>query len=133
MTTELEIHLLPGYNYAPVALVWAGPDASLAPDNVEFVPYAYPVYSNVISTWNTVSIPAGESVVIMHFISQQASRDGAAASAQRLVALPPEALEGLSLHGDRGHSKLCHPRGRDKSARFIAAHECPGLRPGLCQ
>jgi Bacterial Ig-like domain/Carboxypeptidase regulatory-like domain len=85
------------HNYTPVAFVWAGPDASLEPESVEFMPYASPVYPNVISTWNSVSIPAGESVAIMHFISQQASRDGAAASAQRLVNLPPEALEGMSL------------------------------------
>ncbi|RLB69921.1 MAG: hypothetical protein DRH04_04420, partial [Deltaproteobacteria bacterium] len=85
------------YNYAPVAFVWGGPDATLEPDAVEFMPYAYPIYANVISTWNSVSIPAGESVAIMHFISQQTSRNGAAASAQRLVQLPPEALQGLSL------------------------------------
>ena len=42
-------------------------------------------------------VPSGGTVAIMHFVSQQISRPGAAATGGRLVQLPPEALAGLQV------------------------------------
>ena len=47
-------------------------------------------------TWSNITIPAGGTVAYMHFGAQQVSRASAAASADRLSQLPPEALAGLS-------------------------------------
>ena len=44
-----------------------------------------------------VTVPANGQAALMHFGVQQTSRAAAAASASRLVQLPPEALAGLSL------------------------------------
>jgi len=46
--------------------------------------------------WNGVTVPAGGTVAFLHFALQQTSRVAARASAERLVQLPPEALNGLS-------------------------------------
>ena len=46
--------------------------------------------------WNTITIPPGGSVALMHFAVQQTTRPAAQASAERLLQLPPEALAGLS-------------------------------------
>lgn len=47
-------------------------------------------------TWASVTVPAGESVALMHFGVRQLSRAGATASATRLAQMPPEALAGLN-------------------------------------
>ncbi len=47
-------------------------------------------------TWSNITIPAGATVAYMHFGAQQVSRASAAASADRLDQLSPEALAGLS-------------------------------------
>jgi Carboxypeptidase regulatory-like domain/Bacterial TSP3 repeat len=47
-------------------------------------------------TWSNITIPAGGTVAYMHFGAQQVSRASAAASADRLGQLSPEALVGLS-------------------------------------
>src|SRR5207302_3770925 len=47
-------------------------------------------------TWSNITIPAGATVAYMHFGAQQVSRVSAAASADRLDQLSPEALAGLS-------------------------------------
>lgn len=46
--------------------------------------------------WQSVTVPAGSTVALMHFVSLQGGVPAATASADRLVQLPPEALEGLS-------------------------------------
>jgi hypothetical protein len=46
--------------------------------------------------FNAVTVPAGGKVVLMHFVVEQINRAGAKASAERLVQLPPEALEALA-------------------------------------
>jgi 5-hydroxyisourate hydrolase-like protein (transthyretin family) len=89
---------LPIYgNKAPAAFLWSGPDAGDDPEAIEWMPYAYPIYPNLTAQWDTVSVPPGESVAFMHFVVQQASREAAQASVERLVQLPPEALAGMSL------------------------------------
>jgi 5-hydroxyisourate hydrolase-like protein (transthyretin family) len=52
--------------------------------------------NTVTYTWQSVTIPAGQSVALMHFGVRQMSRAGATASADRLAQLPPEALAGLN-------------------------------------
>ena len=46
--------------------------------------------------WNSITVPAGQTVILMHFVAQQMYNVGAQATAERLVQLPPEALTGLS-------------------------------------
>jgi len=46
--------------------------------------------------WTSVTVPAGATVAFMHFVTQEVSRAGAIAAAQRLSQLPPEALSGLA-------------------------------------
>lgn len=45
--------------------------------------------------FNDITVPAGGKVALMHFVVQQVNRAGAQAAAERLVQLPPEALESL--------------------------------------
>jgi hypothetical protein len=46
--------------------------------------------------WSGVTIPAGGTVALMHFIVQEIGRPAAQAAAERLEQLPPEALAGLA-------------------------------------
>ena len=46
--------------------------------------------------FNAITVPAGAKVVLMHFVVEQINRAGAKAAAERLVQLPPEALEALT-------------------------------------
>jgi hypothetical protein len=46
--------------------------------------------------WNSITIPARETVALMHFAVQQPTQTAAQASAVRLAQLPPEALVDLS-------------------------------------
>lgn len=47
--------------------------------------------------WSNVTVQPGASVIFMHFTSQQATSVASVATAERLNALPPEALEGLTV------------------------------------
>jgi len=53
-------------------------------------------FGRMRARWDAVTVPAGGRVALLHFLVQQTGRDGAAASAERLASLPPEALAGLS-------------------------------------
>jgi hypothetical protein len=46
--------------------------------------------------WQGVTVPAGGTVELMHFVSEETMRASASSVAQRLVQLPPEALVDLS-------------------------------------
>ena len=48
------------------------------------------------SEFDNVTIPAGGSVAFLNFVTQQTSRAGALAAAQRIVQLPTETLTGIS-------------------------------------
>jgi protocatechuate 3,4-dioxygenase beta subunit len=50
----------------------------------------------LLQQWDGLRVPAGAKVALLHFVVQQVNRNGARASAQRLVQLPPEALDGLT-------------------------------------
>ena len=86
-------------NIPPSAFIWAGPDAGAYPDTAVLTPYDTDMLSpaNLSVRWSNITVPAGESVAIMHFVVQHANREAARACAERLVQIPPEALSGLSL------------------------------------
>ncbi len=75
----------------PAAFVFSGQGAARAAD---LVSYASP--QTLTYGWQSVTVPAGGTVALMHFVSLQANFGGAEASAQRLEQLPPEALAALS-------------------------------------
>ncbi len=56
---------------------------------------AGPQVNRLRETWQVV-VPAGGSVALMHLVAQELTRASAAAATQRLDALPPEALDGLT-------------------------------------
>ncbi len=66
--------------------VWDSLDPNLPPYEFPLLRYA----------WQSVTVPAGGTIGLMHFVSLQAHQGAATASAERLAQLPPEALEGLS-------------------------------------
>lgn len=86
-------------NLPPAAFVWAGPDAGVYPDTAVLTPYDTDTSSpaNLSVQWTNVTVPAGQSLAIMHFVVQHANQEAARACADRLLQLPPEALSGLSL------------------------------------
>lgn len=53
-------------------------------------------FGQLAITWDNITIPAGGTVAYMHFGTQQVSRAAAAASTDRMMQMPPEALAGLS-------------------------------------
>jgi hypothetical protein len=65
--------------------------ASLTPMQTGATHFARTIYG-----WSNVTIPAGGSVAVIHFGVQQLTRQAARAAAERLAAMPPEALAGLS-------------------------------------
>lgn len=76
-------------NLPATAFVWQGNGAAGASG------VSYGTAAGFLATWGSVTIPAGGTAEFLYFISQQASRSGAQASAARLALLPPEALSGL--------------------------------------
>ncbi|MFZ4856964.1 MAG: carboxypeptidase regulatory-like domain-containing protein [Desulfuromonadaceae bacterium] len=82
-----------------VALIWGG-GAQLAPASAIFSRgytfYGTTTPANLKTAYQSVTIPAGQSLALMSFLVQQATTTAAQASAERLVQLPPEALTGLS-------------------------------------
>ncbi|MFN7916659.1 MAG: Ig-like domain-containing protein [Vicinamibacterales bacterium] len=83
-----------GNSGTPLGFVFSGPGAT-APVNTASFSYVQSV-PTLKYGWNSITVPAGGEVVLMHFVSEQASNTAATASSQRLVQLPPEALNGLS-------------------------------------
>ncbi len=83
--------LVPAGNLPPMAAVWQGSGATLTPATL-----SYGAGGELLTSWSSVIVPAGGSVQLLHFVTQQASRSGAQASAGRLALLPPEVLAGLS-------------------------------------
>ena len=76
-----------------VAFAFDGPGGQTRVGSATF---SAPSYGALTYGWNSVTVPAGGTVSLMHFVVQQWSDGAAQASAQRLVQLPPEALAGLS-------------------------------------
>ncbi len=79
-----------------LAFVFDGPGGAARVSNASLTTNSGTGVSEVSYTWSSITVPPGETVALMHFGVQQYSRAAAAASAERLVQLPPEALESLS-------------------------------------
>ena len=79
-----------------IADVFDGPGAALAPTSAGLVQNPSGSSDTLSETFGSVTIPAGGTVGILHFLSQENLYESANASATRLEQLPPEALAGLS-------------------------------------
>ncbi len=87
---------LSGDNMPSVATVFESSSASLQATTASFLNDFTARYGEGRVGWSSVTIPAGQTVALMHFISQETGRSNSQAAAQRLVQLPPEAIAGLS-------------------------------------
>ncbi|MCU1382351.1 MAG: LamG domain protein jellyroll fold domain protein [Acidobacteria bacterium] len=54
------------------------------------------VEQSLAYVWRGITVPAGQTVGVMHYIVEQPTAAGATAAATRLSLAPPEALDGLS-------------------------------------
>jgi hypothetical protein len=80
-----------------VAMVWGdGSTSPVVPATVNFITKQTAGRAILKNSFQSVVIPAGQSVALMSFLVQQTTVAAAKASAERLVQLPPEALSGLS-------------------------------------
>jgi hypothetical protein len=79
----------------PSAFVFDGPGAAIGVASAALT--GGPNYLQTLAyEWRNVTVPAGQTVAVMHFVVQGTSRAGAAEAARRLSQIPPEALDGLS-------------------------------------
>ena len=76
-----------------VADVFDGPGATLTPSSASLLTPS--VFSKETKTYSAVTIPAGGTIGILHYLSEQTGYGAASTTAARLVQLPPEALFGL--------------------------------------
>ncbi|NUN15709.1 MAG: carboxypeptidase regulatory-like domain-containing protein, partial [Myxococcales bacterium] len=84
-------------NLPAIAHVFDGPDAGLQVDTYAYkVDFTAEARAQLETSYSDIVVPAGESIMLMQFLVQTTSRDGANMAAGRLVQLPPEALTGLS-------------------------------------
>lgn len=79
-----------------VAHVFDGEGGARAADAAQLTDDFTNRFGRLAEEWRGVTVPAGGTVALLHFTSQQTGRAAAQASAERLVQLPPEALAGLS-------------------------------------
>ena len=80
-----------------VSVVFDGEGGAEAADTLQFSPGASNYSSGKLALgWQSLTIPAGGQVSLLHFTGQQPSPAAAIASADRISSLPPEALEGLT-------------------------------------
>jgi hypothetical protein len=81
-----------------LAFVVSGPDASTAPDTVNWTA-DNPTSPQYVSTWQQLTVPAHKTIILMQFAIQRAHGDETAAEdqAKALMSLTdPHALDGLS-------------------------------------
>lgn len=78
-----------------VADVFGGPGAALTPTSAGYAADSSGSFSTLTETYQ-VTIPAGGTVGLLHFLSLENLFAGGNAAAARLVQLPPESLTGLS-------------------------------------
>jgi hypothetical protein len=86
---------VPNYTAEPSgAFVVAGSNVGLVAPILSFS--AQGTSPSITSTWPAITVPANQSVVLLHFAVKQLNRAGAKAAAERLAQLPPEALIGIA-------------------------------------
>jgi hypothetical protein len=83
-----------GLQYAPAALVFAGPDGHAA-DDVLFEKLG-PTQQYLSYRWNAITVMPGQRVAFLHALSSQSQRWRGQATAERLQQLPAELLAGMS-------------------------------------
>lgn len=81
-------------NLPALSHLFDGIGGQVSASNAEYLS-GFTGFNRMRVAW-TITIPANETRSIMHFVSQQTSRESAFSSVQRLDLLPPESLEGLS-------------------------------------
>jgi hypothetical protein len=79
-----------------VADVFDGPGAALKPTTATYLTDDTQTFSTLTEIYQTLTVPAGHTIGILHFLSQENLYASGNASATRLVQLPPEALAGIS-------------------------------------
>ena len=83
-------------NKPSIAQVFDGDTGAIGVAAAVFGVSFTPEFNFTTLRWEDVLVPAGSAVAILHFVSQQTTREAAGESANRLVQLPPEAIAGLS-------------------------------------
>jgi hypothetical protein len=85
------------FDYIPtIADVFDGPGSPLTPTSAVYNNNLSSTNSQLTETYGSLTVPAGATIGILHFVSQENLFESAAAAATRLVQLPPEALVGLN-------------------------------------
>lgn len=89
------------YHAASVAFVLGGDNAPVPASTATWTntnPNVSPFLRPLVTVgWQAITVQPGQSVALMHFVSLQAGGpDPGSFSSERLVQLPPEALDGLS-------------------------------------
>ena len=79
-----------------VADVFDGPGGTLTPSAAAYTTDSSGAFSSLTESYNSVTVPAGGTVGILHYLSQENLYESGNAAATRLVQLPPEALTGIS-------------------------------------
>jgi len=79
-----------------VADVFDGPGGTLTPTSAVLSLDPNSAFATLSENYDAVTIPAGGTVGILHFISQENLNESGNAAAARLEQLPPEALAGLT-------------------------------------
>lgn len=85
--------LLANGQVAPTGFLFSGAGASQTPDQIREA--TVNGHREISVDWNTLQVPAGGRVVLMHYIVQQINRAGLSAALERLQVLPPEVLADL--------------------------------------
>lgn len=82
--------------YPTTAWVFDGPGGAVAAAASTLDLDFDALFGRLRTEWQDVTVPAGETVMLLHFGVQQTGLDAARASAERLVQLPPETLADLT-------------------------------------
>ncbi len=110
-------------NNPPVAFVSGGQGARDVMDAVTWV--SNTSGTTYTRTFQSVTIPAGGRVAVMHFVVPHYNRPGALASAERLAQLPPETPRGADVVGGRRCRQLPDPRRLGECRRGVAGDHRP--------
>ena len=97
MTVELSEDSSVQEVYPATAFVFDGDGGALAAASSDYVLDFNALLGELRTVW-TLTVQPGETVRLMHFGVQETGAPAAFASAERLVQLPPEILEGLSAN-----------------------------------
>lgn len=81
-----------------LALVFDGENAAESADVLEHAQGQFNSFEPGTFSlgWESITVPAGGQVALLHFVGQQPTAPAATAAASRLASLPPEALDGLT-------------------------------------